>query len=484
MSQGSAADVRNGVDLSKGVTLSPRPRFASVALTAATVAAMTVHVAPPVAAEPCPGANGGATSPISGPSGHRPSNANSNAPLPRLGQLSRSLIGAIAQGTGALQQQAAVVPGTPLTPRAQTVQPAPAAAQPTEPPAPAIDAGTTSLVGWTTGDQSAGGSTLPRFGISGTDLGIMWDNGDPANHQVLMMFGDTYGNCNAANLQWRYNTLLRTSDRSLSHGVSVPAGSISDPYSGSPEWQPSLSKQVIPTIRWAQPEKGIIPTSGIAVGKTQYASFMSIKSWDNTGSWTTNYSGIAVSNDNGQNWGVYPTSVRPMAPGNVAQVGYVPGNENFQQGAFLKGNDGYIYSYGTPPGRSGSGYISRVTPNFLPDVSKYQYWSNDSQSWVPNNPAAASPVIPGPVGEMSVQYNTYLKQYLVMYCNNLSDVVFRTSPTPVGPWSPERLVVSAMQFPGGVYAPFLHPWSTGRDLYFNLSLWSAYNVMLLHTVLP
>ena len=103
---------------------------------------------------------------------------------------------------------------------------------------------------------------------------------------------------------------------------------------------------------------------------------------------------------------------------------------------------------------------------------------------MPNNPAAASPIIPGPVGEMSVQYNTYLKQYLVMYCNNLSDVVIRTAPTPQGPWGPEQLVVSSQQFPGGVYAPYLHPWSNGRDLYFTLSLWSAYNVMLLHTVLP
>ena len=466
--------------------MSPRPRYVPVALTAALVVAMAVHVAPPVSADPCQGASPGNPGVMTPPNSHRPSNANARAPLPRLGQLSRSLIGAIAQGTSALQQQAAVIPGKP-TPRPQVAQPAPAAAAPetpSGPPAPEIDAGTTSLVGWTTGDQAAGGSTLQRFGISGTDLGIMWDNGDPANHQVLMMFGDTYGYCSASNQQWRYNTMLRTSDRTLSHGVSVPNGSPSNPYSGSPEWQPNLAKQVIPTIRWAQPEKGIIPTSGISVGKTQYASFMSIRSWDSAGSWTTNYSGIAVSNDNGQNWGVYPTSIRPMAPGNVPQVQYVPGNENFQQGAFLKGNDGYIYSYGTPPGRSGSGYISRVPANFLPDLTKYQYWSNDSQSWVPNNPGAASPVIPGPVGEMSVQYNTYLKQYLVMYCNNMSDVVFRTSPTPVGPWSPERLVVSAMQFPGGVYAPYLHPWSTGRDLYFNLSLWSAYNVMLLHTVLP
>jgi len=46
------------------------------------------------------------------------------------------------------------------------------------------------------------------------------------------------------------------------------------------------------------------------------------------------------------------------------------------------------------------------------------------------------------------------------------------------------LIVPSMQFPGGIYGPFLHPWSTGRELYYNLSLWSAYNVMLMKTVLP
>ena len=76
------------------------------------------------------------------------------------------------------------------------------------------------------------------------------------------------------------------------------------------------------------------------------------------------------------------------------------------------------------------------------------------------------------------------KQYLTLYTNGANDVVSRTAPAPQGPWSPEQLLVPSMQFPGGIYAPFLHPWSTGRELYFNLSEWSAYNVMLMKTVLP
>ncbi|SKW82980.1 conserved secreted protein [Mycobacteroides abscessus subsp. massiliense] len=68
-----------------------------------------------------------------------------------------------------------------------------------------------------------GANTLQKFSISGTDLGIMWDNGDSAGRQVLMAFGDTYGYCGMRSQQWRYNTLLRTQDKSLSRGLAVGA---------------------------------------------------------------------------------------------------------------------------------------------------------------------------------------------------------------------------------------------------------------------
>ena len=118
----------------------------------------------------------------------------------------------------------------------------------------------------------------------------------------------------------------------------------------------------------------------------------------------------------------------------------------------------------------------------VPELSRYEYW--DGGNWVPQNPGAAQPVIPAPVGEMSVQYNTYLKQFLALYCNGNNDVVARTAPAPQGLWGPEQMLVSANDFPGGIYAPLLHPWSTGKEIYYNLSLWSDYNVMLMKTVLP
>jgi hypothetical protein len=483
--------------------MAPRPRIASVSVASAAAIGLivTIGVAPPATAEPCTGAaaaaqppaapNARATPSLPGPNGrpigHKPPNANERAPLPKLGQLPRAILNALTPNSARVRQQAGVAPppippgaGQP-PPNAAPEAPVAAAAQP--PPAPGPPPGT-SLVGWVTGPESPN-DTIRRFAITGTDLGIMWDNGDPVNNQVLMAFGDTNGYCSVPGKQWRYNTLFRTQDRALAKTISVPNGVVSNRYSGSPVWAPGLSKQIINSIKVAPTETGIIPTAGISVGRTQYVNYMSIRQWDNPGSWTTNYSAIAMSPDNGENWAIYPGTIRTAAADRVPRVPYVAGNENFQMGAFLRPGDGYVYSFGTPPGRGGPAFVARVPQGFVPDLTKYQYWNSDSGSWVPNNPSAATPVIPAPVGEMSVQYNTYLKQFLALYTNGASnDVVARTAPAPQGPWGPEQLLVRSWDIPGGIYAPYLHPWSTGKELYFNLSLWSAYNVMVMKTVLP
>ena len=91
-------------------------------------------------------------------------------------------------------------------------------------------------------------------------------------------------------------------------------------------------------------------TPGTQYGATQYLSFMSVKQWGAPGQWTTNYSAMAYSTDNGENWTIAPQSVRQNWGGNA----------NFQQAALVRPGDGYVYSYGTPNGRGGAAYVSRV----------------------------------------------------------------------------------------------------------------------------
>jgi Domain of unknown function (DUF4185) len=242
------------------------------------------------------------------------------------------------------------------------------------------------------------------------------------------------------------------------------------------------------------PTAGIsLPTPGTTFGATQYLSFMSVTQWGAPGSWTTNYSAIAYSTDNGENWKVAPTSVRYNQPWT--------GNQNFQQSAFVRPGDGYVYMYGTPNGRQGAAYVSRVLEKDILDVTKFEYYRKAQSAttpagWVRNNPAAGTPVFGqeggacgvasagNTVSEMSVQYNKQLKKYVVLYGDQNNNIVMRTSDTPQGTWSAAKVVMAQQN--GGIYAPMMHPWSpstmgTGTDLYWNLSLWSQYNVMLMRT---
>ena len=375
----------------------------------------------------------------------------------------------------------------------------------------------TQFVQWVTGNYQTGNpliaNTLNRFGIDGTDVGVTWDNGmadDPSTpydeHQVLMAFGDTFSGPNMTG-NWRFNTLLRSSDRDLSDGITIPNGEWfnGNMFGGTPLSSPTTARQVIrgdgfPAGVTLIPTAGIsVPTPGTQFGVTQYVDVMSVTKWGAAGSWTTNYSAIAYSTDNGENWTIAPSSVRYNSP--------LGGNKNFQQGAFVRPGDGYVYMYGTPNGRHGAAYVSRVAEADILDPDQYEYYSAGSAGgffgmgarpagWYADNPAAATAIFgkakgfraltsPGnQVSEMSVQYSQELGEYVVLYGDRSNNIVMRTSDTPEGAWSSANVLLT--QQPGGIYAPMMHPWSpstlgTGTDLYWNLSLYSEYNVMLMKT---
>jgi hypothetical protein len=384
----------------------------------------------------------------------------------------------------------------------------------------------TQFVDWITGNNPAN-DTQYYYGVTGTDLGIMWDNGmvdDPTTaineHQVLIAFGDTFGlGGMASGNQWRSNVLFRSVDADLFNGMDFtdPEWFTGSDFGGSPlTYVPSgspyqyMARQIIfpeglPAGITLIPTAGIsVPTPGTEYGVTQYISFMSVTQWGAPGVWTTNYSAIAYSTDNGEIWHVAPQTVRYN---NAAT-----GNQNFQQMAFVRPGDGYVYAYGTPNGRQGAAYVARVAERDILDLSKYEYYSSGTAGgwygvgatpagWVKGNPAAATPLFgqstttPGACGavnvnpgsavsEMSVQYNQQLKKYVALHGDRFNNIVMRTSDRPEGGWSDPTVLLAQQN--GGIYAPMLHPWSpstqgTGTDLYWNLSLWSEYNVMLMKT---
>ncbi|UXA17466.1 DUF4185 domain-containing protein [Mycobacterium sp. SMC-4] len=373
----------------------------------------------------------------------------------------------------------------------------------------------TNFVSWVTGRNTYTerrlANTVARFGVYGTDVGVMWDNGmvdDPNTpwneSQVLIAVGDTFS---GPNMQggWRYNTLFRSSDRDLSNGMEIPDGEWfnGNMFGGAPLSSPTFARPIINRPSWLPGSVTLIPTAGISVptpdtqfGVTQYVSFMSVSRWGSAGRWTTNYSGIAYSTDNGENFTIARESIRYNS--------IFSGHRNFQQSAFVQGDDGYVYMYGTPNGRQGAAYLARVAPENILNAARYEYYRAGSSSWlgttaarwVSGSPSSASAIIgktggacgatkPGySVSEMSVQYNEYLGKYVVLYGDQFNNIVMRTADVPEGQWSEATVLMT--QQPGGIYAPMLHPWSpstagTGSDLYWNLSLWSEYNIMLMRT---
>ncbi|WP_245905940.1 DUF4185 domain-containing protein [Mycolicibacterium palauense] len=369
---------------------------------------------------------------------------------------------------------------------------------------------TSAPVGWVTGQNNNAFPGLfwkqtnntAGFGIYGTDLGIMWDggiwNGKPFVHTA---YGDTFSGPNMTG-DWRSNVLLISTDTNLSNGLSLE--------------QTGYAYQFIPSNRgalsWFTREVTVIPTAGIQIDGKQYVNYMSVRQWGNPGSWSTNYSGIAVYNPDTDKWSLANSTIRSAGLFRSSKP-YVWGSNNFQMGAFVlppegsaQADDGWLYSYGTPAGRSGTIYVSRVQQDEILNLSKYQYWNGSD--WVSNRPSSAEPILPGTTkssffglfkrtvypsaGELSVQYNQYLDKYLMTYTDGGNNVVMRLSDSPESGWSDPITLATSLQYPG-LYAPMIHPWSgTGKltdssgdgdysTLYWNMSLWGNYNVALMET---
>ncbi|KAA0917345.1 DUF4185 domain-containing protein [Dietzia sp. ANT_WB102] len=329
--------------------------------------------------------------------------------------------------------------------------------------------------------------SINKYGVAGTDLGIMWDNGATGdNRQVLMAFGDTMGDCTVPGNQWRSNVLFRSGDADLSDGITVDSAAMDTD---------GLAKSIVP--RTGLPgEVTIIPTAGISVNGVQYLRFMSVAHWGQPGSWTTNYSGMAYSTDNGENWTVVPELARPITNAVPLDDGAPAADSSWrtaQMSSFLKTND-YLYEYLTPSGRQGHAILARAALDGSPtadeldasdtallsgvlDPQGYEYW--DGSRWSADI-ADASKVLPSPASELSTMWNEHLGKFTAMYSQGYNSVVMRTADRPEGPWSPPTVLIDYSVLPG-VYGAFMHPWAQEDDLYYLVTTWNAYNVFLVRT---
>ncbi|MDZ7929221.1 MAG: DUF4185 domain-containing protein [Rhodococcus sp. (in: high G+C Gram-positive bacteria)] len=249
--------------------------------------------------------------------------------------------------------------------------------------------GNTQSIAWVTGPQSVN-NTYNDLAMSGTDLGISWDNGAG---QILMAFGDTFGDCSSGNAQWRSNALFRSDKAStnLAQGIEIGPADPADNTSGAVvrAGSPNYAAEIISSAKLPSVEDTTIPTAAIAIGNTQYINYMSVQSWGTPGRWVTNYSATAKSTDNGQNWSTDPKTIRVNK--GVTIPGFTNVHESqgkFQQSAYVLGRDGeYLYQFGTPNGRFGDAFVSRVAPNDIENLDAYEYSTQDpdpTKQWSKN----------------------------------------------------------------------------------------------------
>ncbi|GAA1482509.1 hypothetical protein GCM10009624_29490 [Gordonia sinesedis] len=354
--------------------------------------------------------------------------------------------------------------------------------------------------------------TDTKWGVAGAGNAVMWDNG---NGQVLTMFGDTFGtprprgeesdqpplvsgqgfnlpvmpkeipfpalpyvNLKQGGKQgsgfagdtgtraptgfdWRVNTLAYSSTRDLRQFS----------YSGFLTDRDKHAREVIPARRVNGNEITTLPTSGISINGVQYVSYASVRQYGPApGSWTSNYSGIAVSRDNGATW-------RKSGSAFWSNAGPA---RNFQMPALAR-RGGMVYMFGTEQGRVGGVYVARVPAGQILNKSAYQYWNG--RGWMRGLTAEPRPVVSGGVGEVSVQWSPSLQRWIMLSTDVFNNgIVVRQAANPQGPWTSAQVVASGANYPS-IYGASIHPWSKGNDLYFTMSQWSSYNVYLMHATI-
>jgi hypothetical protein len=294
--------------------------------------------------------------------------------------------------------------------------------------------------------------TFERWNVGGTDLGFtFFHEGD-----LYMVFGDTYGRERA---DWRSNTMAKVASvESPGAGLEIEHFISNDPSGRAGEL---LSSQ---KVYWV--EQTVIPTNGISVGQRMVLHYMSVRRWVAPGQWRINHAGLAYSDDRGQSW---------------TKTGEIWGSSsNFGQVAFVRdaADTEHVYMFGIPAGRFGSVRLARVREDYILDGRAYEYWVGSG--WTPNE-SRAVPVVPGPVGELSVAWSAYLEQWVMMYLDErLNAIVVRTADQLTGPWSDIQLVATARDHPQ-LYAPFIIPFDSGEpEIFFTMSRWDSYNVFLMH----
>lgn len=302
-------------------------------------------------------------------------------------------------------------------------------------------------------------NTATKYDVGGTDLGIFWRMG---GDKVGILFGDTFGKDWKPGYtpNWRSNVMAWTTDRNLDDGLTFD-GMITDGASSA--------KQIIYSAHettgygdWSS-----IPTSAIRIGGKDYVHYMNVMDWEPI--WITNWSGFAVSEDDGQNWTLHKN--------------LFSSDSKFAQMALWE-KDGYVYCMGSIIGRRGLPYVARLRAEDILTPDRWEYW-NSANGWEHGRAIYATPLFGNTKNEMYAEptlvYHDHFNKWITVYYNEIKNrIVLRSADEITGPWSSEQLIASGSQYPKP-YGGFIYPLGLDKpEIYISLSQWDPlYNVFLM-----
>ena len=334
--------------------------------------------------------------------------------------------------------------------------------------------------------------TASNFGIGGADIGQIIDCGD----FVMFIFGDPDQQTDAGfGEHWRSNVIGYSYDTDYTDGLDLDGFYLNGPESGS---YAGIANEFLQSYHTDYKEMSKIPTGGIRIGDTIYVTYMSVNHWstDGTGIWICNYGGLAKSTDFGRTWET-PSDLRwPASFGPVKSYPGTNGSYDYHTLGFAQlcpVIDGeWVYFFGVTGGRKGDIKLMRVKAVDIENFDAYEYLIGRDKDgngiFQKGYDAMMSDyvAVKGGAGGVSVAYNEYLEEWVMMYCTpgsgqvNVGGIVMRTAKTLGGIWSNTALIVSNSAF-GSIYEPSISQrfmTDGGKKMMVIISRFDFYNTMI------
>jgi hypothetical protein len=323
--------------------------------------------------------------------------------------------------------------------------------------------------------------TYIRYGVAGTDLGTSFEH----NGNLIFLFGDTVGR-NAFPFFGKDDSFAYTLDETPDDGLNLTF------YTGAPG---RFLPPIVPEVSQSSFE---VPVDGVAINGIAYVYFTT----NHTEEKTIGSSILARLNDTTMEFTyLYTLSTKKFLNTHVATV-----NNSEILGLPETSGRGLLI-WGSGEYRQSDPYLAYMPLESIENRSSMKYFAgidgNSNPIWSTNESDAQALFHDPVIGELSVMWNPYLQRWIMLY----DGVSMRSSLLPWGNWSPKQVLFNPftddgyghfIHWPGhdnvsdigrfsvwgGPYGSYLidkftHETDEISTIYFTLSTWNPYTVVLM-----